>query len=783
VGAVSRIVPISSRIEVAVPIAKWFSRRTLLRTVGLSVAALLPAGVAAQVVRGTVVDEASGRAMPGIVVVLLDSTGKRLAGVLAGDDGRYAIRIAMPGRFAVRAERIGYRADAPTPVVLKSGETVELRLVTRPIPVMLSAVRVIDKSPCVSAAADGREVSTVWDETRKALYATDLTQREELFSARVSRFQRTLDAESGRVMSHETTQGSGVTRNPFVSLPAAQLSANGYVRQNSTETIYYGPDAGVLLSDEFLRDHCFRLRNGAGRRNALIGLAFEPARGRDKPDIAGTLWIDRRTAELRDLEYEYRQLPNLPISIKSEDFGGRVTFHRMPTGAWIVERWVIRMPVLVDRGPLARRTESVVPGTAPVRVDRVQLAAIREEGGEVVETVARGARREVATEVASVRGSVFDSTRMLPLRDARVFLDGTQFSARSGDDGAFTIAQVPPGTYALSVAHARFDSLNVRAPSATVTLRSGEESASHLAAPSVETILSRDCASGDRAGGVAALRGRVRDVAVGGPAIDARVVVTWNRLGEFATDVVKEIRSETRTDSAGRYDFCGLPDGVRLTARATLENRHSAPLQVVLPPRELSVLDIVVGSPTVVVTDAMPKDGAAVVRGNALGNQAMRDFERRRRRGAGVYVTRVQIDRLHASRLTDVLRTLPGVSVAPDQSGGLVVELRRSRQYTFDLTAGARSDSASQSMPAQVSGPVTVKKCPAGFLLDGFPIDAGGTVDAEVRPDMIAAIEVYAGGQVPIEFAARNSDCGLVMIWTRAFADRSDPVPGRDGSR
>jgi hypothetical protein len=47
---------------------------------------------------------------------------------------------------------------------------------------------------------------------------------------------------------------------------------------------------------------------------------------------------------------------------------------------------------------------------------------------------------------------------------------------------------------------------------------------------------------------------------------------------------------------------------------------------------------------------------------------------------------------------------------------------------------------------------------------------------------MIHAIEVYAGGQVPIEFAARNADCGLVMVWTRAFADRPD-LTGRDGGR
>jgi hypothetical protein len=161
----------------------------------------------------------------------------------------------------------------------------------------------------------------------------------------------------------------------------------------------------------------------------------------------------------------------------------------------------------------------------------------------------------------------------------------------------------------------------------------------------------------------------------------------------------------------------------------------------------------------------------------------MREFERRRRRGTGVYLTRVQIDRQHASRLTDLLRTMPGVSVTPSESGALVVELRRSRQYTFDPQAGARSDSAAATVTQQVGGPLTVKKCPASFLVDALPIDGGGTADLEVRPEMIHAIEVYAGGQVPIEFAARNSDCGLVMIWTRAFAERSDLVPGRDGER
>jgi hypothetical protein len=74
-----------------------------------------------------------------------------------------------------------------------------------------------------------------------------------------------------------------------------------------------------------------------------------------------------------------------------------------------------------------------------------------------------------------------------------------------------------------------------------------------------------------------------------------------------------------------------------------------------------------------------------------------------------------------------------------------------------------------------------VKKCPAAFQLDGLPIDGGGTVDIDVRPEMIEAIEIYSGGQVPIELAQRHAECGVVLIWTRAFADRRDVK--RDGDR
>jgi hypothetical protein len=67
--------------------------------------------------------------------------------------------------------------------------------------------------------------------------------------------------------------------------------------------------------------------------------------------------------------------------------------------------------------------------------------------------------------------------------------------------------------------------------------------------------------------------------------------------------------------------------------------------------------------------------------------------------------------------------------------------------------------------------------------VDGLPIDGGATVDLDVRPEMVEAIEVYSAGQVPIEFSARNAECGVVMIWTRAFSGRADASPGADANR
>jgi hypothetical protein len=167
-------------------------------------------------------------------------------------------------------------------------------------------------------------------------------------------------------------------------------------------------------------------------------------------------------------------------------------------------------------------------------------------------------------------------------------------------------------------------------------------------------------------------------------------------------------------------------------------------------------------------------------------NRAMRDFERRRRRGNGSFLTRAQIDKSNASRLTDLLRRMPSVTVLPSDNGSIMVELRGSKRVTFNGTTILADTGSSTSRlpgPPQGTTSVSVDNCPAAFLLDGLAIDGGSSVDLEMRPGMLEGIEVYTPAQVPIEYASRFSECGVVMIWTRAYAERFESQSGADGQR
>jgi hypothetical protein len=96
---------------------------------------LVAAPQAAQTVSGRLLDDTTSSAVEGARVSLLDARARVLQQVITPKDGTYLLRAAAPGRYQLRARRMGY-ATATTPwFVLAAGETrvFELRLSAAPL--------------------------------------------------------------------------------------------------------------------------------------------------------------------------------------------------------------------------------------------------------------------------------------------------------------------------------------------------------------------------------------------------------------------------------------------------------------------------------------------------------------------------------------------------------------------------------------------------------------------------------------------------------------------------
>lgn len=318
-------------------------------------AAAVPAAAVAQTVTGSVRIEGTAAAARGAWVALLDSLGEQRAAILTDTAGRFFLRAPAPGYYRVRAQLIGH-ADAVSDIIdLGPGQAEHLALFLKERALPLAAITVEAERRC-EASPEAGAAAVLWDEIRKALNAVRMTGRANLVAYKVARFERTIGLDGVQQRERLDTLFARGDR-PFSTPPPQQLVDNGYV-QGAEAPAFYAPDAEVLLSDEFAATHCFRVRRGRNETAAMVGLGFEPNADRRMPDVQGTLWIDTASSALRFLQFRYT---GIDYGARTRELGGRLDFTRLPSGAWIVESWWIRGPVLhapraSTGGGIARRT-------------------------------------------------------------------------------------------------------------------------------------------------------------------------------------------------------------------------------------------------------------------------------------------------------------------------------------------------------------------------------------------------------------------------------------------
>ncbi len=550
-----------------------------LRFQVLTALGFAPAAMAAQSVAVRVNGQPGGGALAGALVSLQDIGGKRAVQVLTDERGRAIITAPNPGRYRLRVDAIGYQGTIGDPIDLQAGPATERLVTLEGAPLNLNELVVASTRPaqCELGEARGTAAARLWEEARKALTGTQITRTKPM-ELEVKTFERRLDSR-GRIVSETSDARRATTARPFASIDPDSLSRFGYVQERSDGLWFHGPDADLLLSEQFLDDHCFRPANPGSDSSLRVGLEFQPTPSRSVPDISGVLWLDTKTLELRDLQYTYTgvEWPRGTLGI-----GGRIEFVRLPSGGWIVGSWSIRMPVTRRR---------------LVRVGQVDSVTGYREAGGSARSVA-GLPQIVGS--TAVVGTVFDSLRKRPLAGAVVSLQQGAFADTTDLAGRFRINSPGTGDYLLTVEHPGFRLIGLDPLRASAQLRRGQTDTTDVGTPGLAATLRRLCGVDQLDSSRALLVGMITDSLTGLAMAGAIITVgsdlkTVARTGSIVAIGSKGTQWEITPGPAGAFQVCGVPRDRSLDIRTKVPGR--APVQRRMEPDTAAIRELVIRHP------------------------------------------------------------------------------------------------------------------------------------------------------------------------------------------
>ena len=460
-----------------------------------------PAG--AQELSGMVRDSATRRPIAGAVLTLRDSSGTQVTSQLSNERGTY--RVASLGRArTLRIVRIGFEPrDVTLPAGMEPGSRIDITMLA--LPSMLRPIRVVANSNCPTRK-DAPVAMGLWEQARAGLLATVVARERNPASIHRLISQQVMAGNSDRIESMRVRADSSVDTISFVASRTAQdFVTSGFRRDSADRRITFGPDAVVLLSDDFAAAYCFQLADGGRVRPNQVGIRFTPAEMSTKRlDIDGTLWIDTSARELRDVEYVYLGLP-----ARTEVFhpGGRVSFRAMPNGVVLVDRWSIRSVAVATDTIWTTTADGARPrsfmggrGIGDPGGSGVATRALRDRpfatvmGGELASASWPGGVAWRAP-LGTLRAQVLTRDGR-PAASALVSLVGTPYFGNADSSGILEIGGLVSGPYeARTIADPRLAEMGLAiGPSKKFVAVRDSTVALTLAAPTAESFAAEHCA-------------------------------------------------------------------------------------------------------------------------------------------------------------------------------------------------------------------------------------------------------------------------------------------------
>lgn len=312
--------------------------------------ALSTASAWAQVVRGRILEEEAGTAIPYALVTLLDSAVAPVAQALSDLDGSFSIPAPGEGSYSVRIERMGIRAFVSDPFLVTADATPLREFRVRVEAIVLSGVEATVARRCSGDPERTYEGRTLFEEVRQAHLSDPPPQPVGPIRYEILEYGRIWDGAGTGLFGADTITYR-LQEDPYRSLPVDSLLAFGFVQPapNGQGWAYFGPDVDVLLADTFLEAYCFSMSAEEGEPGQ-VGLSFEPAGPEFAPGIGGILWIDRASLDLESVEftftrYPYRVRGSGPRGVRG---GGEIRFQRLDGGGYIVTHWRMLAPDIIE---------------------------------------------------------------------------------------------------------------------------------------------------------------------------------------------------------------------------------------------------------------------------------------------------------------------------------------------------------------------------------------------------------------------------------------------------
>jgi hypothetical protein len=797
--------------------------RRSLQAALLVACALSPAR--AQWLRVSLVDELSGQPLRGALVSAINANGTATPSFLSSANGLALMQVPELGRYRVLVRRIGNRPFTSAEMLAGGAEDSIVTLTVPTRPVILATIKVTARGSCdARAESPAPDAEPLWQEVRKALESSLLSrsQMHVITSALTVNRQVGLDGRQERI---DTTARGLAGSRPFRAQTPVRLEHEGYVTGASYSGYdFYAPDEVTLLADNFTRLHCLWQTDSVRRDGpaTLLGLGFEPRNNIRLGEIQGTIWVDSASSELRRVEFTYVHAP-LPVEVRG--IGGFVEFCHSASGVWIVCSWVIRMP---------RWRVSDYDRTVPSRSLVVRLGGYAETGGTA--TIVEETAMLPASVPRSISGRVFDSLTAQPLAGAHVHLKEPQRDMFADDSGRFRFDSVGAGVHTVTADYPRFDASSLFVLEATGNVTAAASANLEMSVPSFSTLWRRACAAEPAPGSDAAIVfGRVIDVAGVAPDTAATVRATmasgprdahadtagnYVACGAAAGGVVSlratrgslatpPIAAHVGLPRVARRDLSLAADELLGLLWAADSTADGVPANPASGGTVAGVVRDVVGSPIVGARVRITRlsgevrtgaTGIFVARGVPTGARVASveaiGFERARRL-VDVYAGDSAFLEVRLPRLTKLGAVTVRSRVVDTRVKELEQRQRMGMGYFFDSTAIQKVTVLYEAIsapgvgidvdPTQHWSAFTIKPslhgsfyrhCTMATYIDGQPSNPDLLLSYSDNKDMIAILEVYPHAAYVPDYLVSGSmlnmrnDCGMVLIWTKAFLRR-----------